>query len=105
MGHSKMSVTVPDEILKEIKEISTSRNTRLSHLVTEALLDKIRIIPFKNQYPRPPRLPSAMSSGRMEGEADPPAMQGPPACQASRGGLARAGRWRAGRNQHPASSP
>ncbi len=44
MGHSKMSVTVPDEILKEIKEISTSRNTRLSHLVTEALLDKIKEI-------------------------------------------------------------
>ena len=56
MVHSKMSVTVPDEILKEIKEISTSRNTRLSHLVTEALLDKIRLITFKNQYPRPPRL-------------------------------------------------
>jgi metal-responsive CopG/Arc/MetJ family transcriptional regulator len=44
MGHSKMSVTVPDEILKEIKEISNSRNTRLSHLVTEALLDKIKEI-------------------------------------------------------------
>jgi hypothetical protein len=34
------------------------------------MLDKIRIITLKNQYPRPPRLPSAMSSGRMEGEAD-----------------------------------
>jgi hypothetical protein len=44
MGHSKMSVTVPDEILNEIKEISNSRNTRLSHLVTEALLDKINKI-------------------------------------------------------------
>jgi hypothetical protein len=44
MGHSKMSVTVPDEILKEIKEISNSSNTRLSHLVTEALLDKIKKI-------------------------------------------------------------
>ena len=44
MGHSKMSVTVPDKVLKEIKEISNSRNTRLSHLVTEALLDKINKI-------------------------------------------------------------
>ena len=44
MVHSKMSVTVPDEILKEIKEISNSRNTRLSHLVTEALIDKIKEI-------------------------------------------------------------
>ena len=44
MGHSKMSVTVPDEILNEIKEISANHNTRLSHLVTEALLDKIKKI-------------------------------------------------------------
>ena len=44
MGHSKMSVTVPDEILNEIKEISASHNKRLSHLVTEALLDKIKKI-------------------------------------------------------------
>jgi hypothetical protein len=47
MGHSKMSVTVPDEILKEIKEISASRNTRLNGLVTEALLDKINKIKEK----------------------------------------------------------
>lgn len=42
MGSSKISVTVPEEILKEIKEIAVNRKTKLSHLVTEALSEKIR---------------------------------------------------------------
>ena len=44
MGHSKMSVTVPEEIFREIKEISAARKTKLSHLVTEALSEKIKKI-------------------------------------------------------------
>ena len=44
MAQSKISVTVPEEILKEIKEISAIRNKKLSHLVTEALAEKIRKI-------------------------------------------------------------
>jgi predicted nucleic acid-binding protein len=44
MGHSKMSVTVPEEIFREIKEISVARKTKLSHLVTEALTEKIKRI-------------------------------------------------------------
>ncbi len=44
MGHSKMSVTVPEKILSEIKEISVIRKTKLSHIVTEALIEKIRKI-------------------------------------------------------------
>jgi metal-responsive CopG/Arc/MetJ family transcriptional regulator len=44
MGHSKMSVTVPENILSEIKEISAIRKTKLSHIVTEALIEKIRKI-------------------------------------------------------------
>ncbi len=44
MGHSKMSVTVPEEIFREIKEISVARKTKLSHLVTEALTEKIKKI-------------------------------------------------------------
>ena len=44
MAHSKMSVTVPEEILMEIKEISAIRKTKLSHLVTEALSEKINKI-------------------------------------------------------------
>jgi len=39
-----MSVTVPEEILMEIKEISAIRKTKLSHLVTEALSEKIKKI-------------------------------------------------------------
>ena len=41
MPHIKMSVTVPEDILKEIKKIAASRETKISHLVTEALGDKI----------------------------------------------------------------
>jgi predicted AlkP superfamily phosphohydrolase/phosphomutase len=44
MGHSKMSVTVPEEIFREIKEISLAKKTKLSHLVTEALTEKIKKI-------------------------------------------------------------
>ena len=42
MGCLKMSVTIPEEVLNEIKDISASKKTKLSHLVTEALIEKIR---------------------------------------------------------------
>jgi len=42
MPHIKMSVTVPEDILNEIKKIAASRETKVSHLVTEALGDTIR---------------------------------------------------------------
>ncbi|MCD6298883.1 MAG: hypothetical protein J7M30_17205 [Deltaproteobacteria bacterium] len=42
MPHVKMSVTVPEDILNEIKKIAASRETKISHLVTEALGDTIR---------------------------------------------------------------
>ena len=42
MGSSKMSVTIPDEIYKEIKEFASKRNVKLSHLVAEALSEKTR---------------------------------------------------------------
>jgi len=41
MPHLKMSVTVPEDILNEIKKIAGSRGTKVSHMVTEALRDKI----------------------------------------------------------------
>ena len=44
MGHAKMSVTVPEEILAQIKKAASSRKTKLSHLVTEALAEKIKRI-------------------------------------------------------------
>ncbi len=42
MANSKISVTVPEEVLKEIKKIAASTETKVSHLVTEALADKIK---------------------------------------------------------------
>lgn len=44
MRHSRISVTIPKDILREIKEISAIRKTKLSHLVAEALNEKIRKI-------------------------------------------------------------
>lgn len=43
MGHSKLSVTIPDEIYDQINEIALKRKIKLSHLVTEALVEKLRI--------------------------------------------------------------
>jgi metal-responsive CopG/Arc/MetJ family transcriptional regulator len=42
MGHSKISVTIPDEIYNSINEIASKEKVKLSHLVTEALVDKLR---------------------------------------------------------------
>lgn len=42
MPHIKMSVTVPEDILNEIKKIAGSRGAKVSHMVTEALRDTIR---------------------------------------------------------------
>jgi metal-responsive CopG/Arc/MetJ family transcriptional regulator len=44
MGHSKISVTIPDEIYNSINEIASKEKVKLSHLVTEALVDKLREI-------------------------------------------------------------
>jgi metal-responsive CopG/Arc/MetJ family transcriptional regulator len=42
MGHSKISVTIPDEIYNDINEMVSREKVKLSHLVTEALTDKLR---------------------------------------------------------------
>jgi len=42
MGHSKLSVTIPDEIYNDINEMASREKVKLSHLVTEALIDKLR---------------------------------------------------------------
>ena len=42
MGHSKISVTIPDEIYNDINEMASREKVKLSHLVTEALIDKLR---------------------------------------------------------------
>ncbi len=42
MGYAKISVTVPQEVYEEIKDFSSRNGVKLSHLVTEALSDKLR---------------------------------------------------------------
>lgn len=42
MANSKISVTVPEEVLKEIKKIAANTEMKVSHLVTEALSEKIK---------------------------------------------------------------
>ena len=42
MGHSKISVTIPDEIYNDINEMASKEKIKLSHFVTEALVDKLR---------------------------------------------------------------
>jgi metal-responsive CopG/Arc/MetJ family transcriptional regulator len=42
MGHSKLSVTIPDDIFNQINDIASKEKAKLSHLVTEALVEKLR---------------------------------------------------------------
>jgi metal-responsive CopG/Arc/MetJ family transcriptional regulator len=42
MGHSRISVTIPDEIYNEITSLTLKEHVKLSHFVTEALIEKLR---------------------------------------------------------------
>ncbi len=42
MGHSKISVTIPDELHNEIRVLASGRNIKLCHRVTEALSEKLK---------------------------------------------------------------
>ncbi|RJQ62290.1 MAG: hypothetical protein C4530_05130 [Desulfobacteraceae bacterium] len=42
MGYTKLSVTIPDEIYADMKELASREKVKLSHLVTEALFEKAR---------------------------------------------------------------
>ena len=42
MGHAKLSVTIPDEVYGDIRKWASNKKIKLSHLVTEALVEKIR---------------------------------------------------------------
>ena len=42
MGYSKLSVTIPDQTYREIKELAFNKKIKLSHLVAEALAEKAR---------------------------------------------------------------
>lgn len=48
MGYSKMSVTIPEEIYKEIKEVASRKKMKLSHLVADALVEKARKMKEEN---------------------------------------------------------
>jgi metal-responsive CopG/Arc/MetJ family transcriptional regulator len=42
MGHSRISVTIPDEIYNEINELALKEHIKLSHFVSQALIEKLR---------------------------------------------------------------
>ncbi len=42
MGYSKISVTIPDRTCKQIKELAAIKHIKLSHLVAEALSEKVQ---------------------------------------------------------------
>ena len=42
MGYEKISITIPDNIYREIKLLSEQKAIKLSHLVTKALAEEIR---------------------------------------------------------------
>ncbi len=44
MGYAKLSVTIPREIYEEIKQFSENHDTKLSHVVTQALSAKLKQI-------------------------------------------------------------
>jgi len=44
MGYAKVSVTIPQEVYEEIKNVSSRNNVKLSRLVAEAISDKLRRI-------------------------------------------------------------
>jgi len=43
MAHSKISVTVPDEVLEEVRRMASDREIKISRLITEALADKVKL--------------------------------------------------------------
>ena len=42
MGYAKLSVTIPDKMYKEIKELASKENIKISHIVSDALAEKTK---------------------------------------------------------------
>lgn len=42
MGYAKLSVTIPEDIYKEIKGLALKQNIKISHFVSDALAEKTR---------------------------------------------------------------
>ncbi len=41
MNYRKISVTIPNELYKELKEIAAKKRSKLSHIVAEAIAEKL----------------------------------------------------------------
>jgi post-segregation antitoxin (ccd killing protein) len=44
MGYSKISVTIPDEMYNDMKKFTAREKIKISHLVAEAIADRLRKI-------------------------------------------------------------
>jgi metal-responsive CopG/Arc/MetJ family transcriptional regulator len=44
MGYSKISVTIPDKMYNDMKEFTSREKIKISHLVAEAIADRLRKI-------------------------------------------------------------
>jgi hypothetical protein len=42
MGYTKLSVTIPEEMYEEIKNLSLKKKFKISHFVSEALAEKTK---------------------------------------------------------------
>jgi post-segregation antitoxin (ccd killing protein) len=42
MGYTKLSVTIPEEMYEEIKDLSLKRKCKISHFVSEAIAEKTK---------------------------------------------------------------
>jgi metal-responsive CopG/Arc/MetJ family transcriptional regulator len=40
MGYSRLSITVPDELVEELKAMAKKKKMKLSHLVTDAIRER-----------------------------------------------------------------
>jgi|WetSurMetagenome_2_1015567.scaffolds.fasta_scaffold1084624_1 hypothetical protein len=49
MGHSKISVTIPDKTYQDIKLVSSKMNIKVSHFVSAALAEKLKKIVDKSR--------------------------------------------------------
>ena len=42
MGYAKLSVTIPEDMYKEIKGLASKKNIKISHFVSDAIAEKTR---------------------------------------------------------------
>ena len=42
MGYTKLSVTIPEDMYKEIKGLASKKNIKISHFVSDALAEKTK---------------------------------------------------------------